>query len=172
VLVAAPLAVPAPLVGVGLIALFNRDLFGGFSRGRGILVLAMLARFAPIAALVILAQLRRIDREILDAARLFRRSRAAGWLRVELPLAAPGLLAAACIVFAFSAGELGATQMTGAAGYQTLTGKIYNYMHHGSSSAVASLCLLMTVTTLAAGTLAVAAWHVSARWLGLGRTRP
>jgi iron(III) transport system permease protein len=117
-------------------------------------VLAVLSRFAPLAAIILAAQLRRFDRLLLDAARVFQTGNIQSWTRIRLPLMAPGLLAAAGITFALTTGELGATLIVAPPGQSTLTMRIYNYLHFGATSMVSGLCLLMVLTTVAAGLLA------------------
>ena len=45
----AGLAVPAPIVGLGLITLWNRDPWSGIYQSYAVVLLAFLARFLPIA---------------------------------------------------------------------------------------------------------------------------
>jgi len=153
-LVITPLAMPASLVGIGLIALSNRP----FLQGRFVInlmpALASVARFAPLAALVILAQLRRTDRLLFDAALVFQPAWWRRQLQITAPLLAPGLLAGGGIVFAFSMGELGATLMVAPPGQATLTMRIYNYLHYGASDVVAGLCLVLAAGVLIAGGVA------------------
>jgi iron(III) transport system permease protein len=160
-LVVVPLAVPSPLVGIGLVTIWNRaempPVYGTWMMP----VLAALARFAPIAAIVLRAQLRRLDPAMIEAARVLEASRARIWLRVVLPLMAPGLAAAAAAVFALTAGELGATLIVTPPGRATLTLRIYNFLHYGASDMVGGLCLVMTGLVMGAGILGVllvAAW--------------
>jgi iron(III) transport system permease protein len=153
----APLAIPSPLVGIGLIVLWNSLLPAGIYGTAAMPVLAALARFAPVAALILLAQLRHTDPLLTDAARVFQRGAVRTWVQVGLPLLAPGLVAAACMVFALSAGELGATLLVIPPGLETVTIRMYNYLHYGSSGAVAGLGLVMTLLMIAAGGMAVAA---------------
>ena len=150
-LVLAPLVLPAPLVGIGLIWIWNQPSGLGVYGTAWMPVLAMLARFSAIAALAILAQHRRTDVHLLEAAQVFQPDPLKRWLGVELPLLAPGLLAAAGIVFVLSAGELGATLITTPPGQSTLTLRIYNYLHYGASETVAGLCLLVVLVTLLVG---------------------
>ncbi len=150
-LVLAPLAVPAPLVGIGLIAVWNRDLPLNVYGTAWMPVLAMLARFSALAALLSLAQARRTDARLFEAAQIFQPGLLKTWLRVRLPLLAPGLLAAAGVVFVLSAGELGASLIVAPPGQATLTMRIYNYLHYGASDTVAGLCLLMAMASIAIG---------------------
>jgi iron(III) transport system permease protein len=152
-----PLAIPASLVGVALIAVWNRPGLASVYGGLAMPVLAGAARFAPLAALAVFAHERRLDRMLLDAERVHRPSAIRGWLEVRLTLLAPGLLAAICVAFALTLGELGATVVVAPPGRQTLTVKIFNYLHYGASDAVAGLCLAMAALALAAGAAAVLA---------------
>ena len=111
-------------------------------------MLAALARYTPLGALVMIATLRRLNPELIDAARLLQASPIRRWLRIRLPLLAPGLLAAASVVFCLTLGELSATLMIAAPGSPTLTMRIYNYLHYGASSTVAGLTLVLTALTL------------------------
>ena len=111
--------------------------------------IAGVARFAPFAVLAVFAQERRLDPALVDAARVHQRSRLHGWWRVRLPLLGPGLVAAACVVFVLTLGELAATVVVVPPGSQTLTLRIYNYLHYGASDAVAALCLAMAVVVVA-----------------------
>ncbi|MCX6622915.1 MAG: ABC transporter permease subunit [Acidobacteria bacterium] len=143
-----PLAVPAPLTGIGLVTLWNHTSTGAVYGSAAMPVLAALARFLPIAALLLAAFLLRLDPLLEDAARLFRPNRTTGFVRVTLPLLGPGLLASAGAVFALALGELGATLVVAPPGMTTLALRIYNYLHYGASETVASLCLITAAATL------------------------
>lgn len=157
VLVIAPLAIPPPLVGIGLIAIWNQPIFPEVYGSSLMPILAAMARFTPLAAIVLVAQLRRIDPLLIDAARVIQTSSWRTWSRIWLPMLAPGLVAAAGIAFALTTGELGATLLVAPPGQATLTMRIYNFLHYGASSTVAGLCLMMALTALAAGAFAAAA---------------
>lgn len=163
-LVTAPLAVPAALVGIGLIGVWNRPALPGIYGSLAMPVLAALARFTPMAALAVFAQERRVDPLLMDAARVHQTSWRQGFLRVRLPLLAPGLVAAACVTFVLTLGELGATLIVVPPGRQTLTLKIYNYLHYGASDAVAGLCLAMAALAVAIGALALVVLTAWTRW--------
>jgi len=160
-LVMAPVAIPASLVGVSLIYLFNRVSLAQEVFLSMLPVFASMARFMPLATLVLLAQLRRTDSLLFDAARVFQPSAWRRAFQVSVPLLAPGLLSAAGITFAFSLGELGATLMVIPPGKSTLTMRIYNYLHYGASDAVMGLSALLTFSVILAGAMvafAVSLW--------------
>lgn len=164
--VTVPLALPAPLVGIGLIAIWNRPVLPDIYGSAAMPVLAALARFTPLAAIVVLVALRQVDPELIDAARLFQGGTTHGWLQIRLPLLVPGLLAGAAVAFALTLGELGATLIIAPPGQATLSMRIYNYLHYGASDTVAGLCLIMALAAVAAGLLAIGAL---AGWSRLAR---
>ncbi|MCE7874118.1 iron ABC transporter permease [bacterium CPR1] len=150
-----PLALPASLVGAGLIDLWNRPSMLALQRTWAMPVLAATARFAPVATLVILVQLSRTDPRLLEAAAILAPSRIRAWVGVRIPLLLPGLLASAGLVFILTAGELATTLMVVPPGGSTLVLKVYNYLHYGSTETVAALCLLLTLATLLPGAVVV-----------------
>jgi iron(III) transport system permease protein len=160
-LILVPLAIPAPLVGIGMITLWNGPFFIFPYPGLLMPVLVAVSRFAPIAAILLFVQLRFIDPLLFDAAAVFSKSQLRTWTRIRLPLLAPGLLVGAGILFALTLAELGATLIVAPPGHATLTMRIYNYLHYGAAGEVAGLCLMITILTLVAGTGAI----LSLRWL-------
>jgi iron(III) transport system permease protein len=149
ILVTLSLAIPSSLTGMGILTLFATTSIGPMT----ILFLPVLAgivRFLPVAVIIISAQVHMIDPVLLDAARFLGDLGSASYRRVVAPMIAPGLFIAAVFLFALTLGELGATLLVAAPGHQTLTMKIYNYLHYGSFSAVAGLSVLMAlITTIA-----------------------
>ncbi len=147
--ITAPLAMPGPLVGIGLIAIWARPLPLSIYGSWAMPVLAAVARYTPLAALVLIATLRRLNPTLIDAARLLQTSAVRTWLLIRAPLLAPGLLAAAGLVFCLTLGELSATLLVAAPGRATLTMRIYNFLHYGASDTVAGLTLVLTGLVLA-----------------------
>jgi len=158
-----PIALPASLVGIGLVAIWNSPNLPAVYGSIFMPILAALARFTPFAALVVYAQMSTIDQRLIEAAQVFQRNDLSRLIRVQLPLYAPGIAAAACIVFILTAGELGATLIVSPPGRGTLTMRIYNYLHYGASDTVAGLCLAITLTTLVFGGLAALALRLWSR---------
>jgi iron(III) transport system permease protein len=161
-LVTLPLAVPAPLMGIGLIAFWNGLPVPGLYGTDWMPVLAALGRFTPPAALVALIALRRMDPLLADAARVHQHHPVQRLVQVQIPMLAPGLMATAGLAFALALGELGATLLITPPGRSTLAIRIYNYLHYGASGSVAGLCLMMAGASILAASLALAAlavWH-------------
>lgn len=168
-LITLPLAVPAPLVGMGLVSMWNRALPMEVYGTAAMPVLAALSRFVPFSALVMVAQLRRLDPRLLEAARVLR----PGWFvtrtRIWLPMVAPGLIAAAAVCFALTIGELGATLIVAPPGRATITMRVYNLLHYGADDQVAGLCLMIVIVILAAAVAAAGVLMYCGR--GLSRSR-
>jgi iron(III) transport system permease protein len=139
-----PLAIPAPIVGIGLIKLYNRpDWIGEIYRSEAILIFVCLARFLPLSILSWSRGLARIPGELEDAARVD----GAGWwgrqMRIAWPLCLPFSLTGFFLVFCFSAGELGASVLVVPPGTTTLSVRIFTLLHYGADEMVAALCLFL-----------------------------
>ncbi|MCI0389789.1 MAG: iron ABC transporter permease, partial [Acidobacteria bacterium] len=103
-------AVPGTVVGIGLIGLWNHaDWRGEIYTSRLIIVIAYLARFAPVAALLLAASVRQIPVSFEEAARVAGASWPRTFCRIVLPQMFTGLSAAWVIAFIFAIGEIGAT---------------------------------------------------------------
>ena len=157
-LVAVPLAMPSALTGAGLIFMWNRDLpvevYGSF----WMLVLASLARFAPLAVLVLAVRRTRMDPALLEAAAIFG-SPPRAFLRVELPMLSAAVAAGAAAVFALSLAELGASLLVAPPGRGTLALRIFNYLHYGASGAVAALAFCLMAATATTMLLVARLWR-------------
>lgn len=148
IIVLIPLAIPSPLIGIGMIMTGNLPVLSALYPAFIMPALVSVVRFAPFAAIILFIQIRFIDPLLFDAAAVFARSRTDALSRIYLPLFAPGLVVSAGILAALTLAELGATLIVTPPGHTTITMRIYNYLHYGSSSDVAGLCLMVTLLTL------------------------
>jgi iron(III) transport system permease protein len=157
-------AVPSTVVGVGLIGVWNRaGVLGDVYGTQGMLVLAYLARFVPVAALGLAAAIRSVPTSHEEAAAVG----GAGWwrtmIRIVLPQIALALSAAWVVVFVLAFGELGASILVAPPGEATLPIRIYTLIANTPPAYVAALALLQSMVVLAP--LAVlAAGAASRRW--------
>jgi iron(III) transport system permease protein len=98
---------------VGAIALayaathWVRSLYGTFT----LLVFAEAVLFVPFAVVALRATLGQLEPALEDSARSLGAGPLASFWRVTMPLARPGLVAAAILVFAFSLGDLSSAQV-------------------------------------------------------------
>lgn len=150
---ALPMALPAPLMGIGLILVTGSAGWAWSQDTPFVLVWGHLARLLPFAVFAAASQLRRVDPLLVDAAQLHD----VGWwrrlARIELPLVAPALVLAWLVVFALSLGELGVSLLVAPPGQATLPMRIYNLMHYGASDVVAGLALLLLGLVVAFGAI-------------------
>lgn len=146
-----PFAVPASLVGIGLVGFWNHTYSNSIYQSALMPTLASTIRFLPLSGMVLISQLKRIDPSLLEIAELLQSSNIRNWIFVKLPLVLPGLLVGFMLVLIFSLSELGATLMVVPPGKSTLTLKIYNYLHYGASETVAGLSLFVSFMILLIG---------------------
>jgi iron(III) transport system permease protein len=142
-------AVPSTVFGVGLIGLWNRPGPLGAAYGtEGMLLLGYLARFLPLATLMLGAVTRQVPVSHEEAAAMS----GAGWFRsmrrVVLPQMILGVAATWGIVFVLAFGELGVSMLTAPPGDATLPIRIYTIIANTPSSHVACLALLQCGTVL------------------------
>ncbi|WP_460273493.1 ABC transporter permease [Celeribacter sp. ULVN23_4] len=79
-------------------------------------IITLAHAYAPFAILPIFVALEKIDRSLLEAARDLGESRTMTFLRVTLPLAAPGVVAAVLIVFIPTIGDYVTPRLVGGPG--------------------------------------------------------
>jgi ABC-type Fe3+ transport system permease subunit len=142
-------AVPSTIVGVGLIALWNRPgIFGAVYGTDVMLALGYLARFVPVAALVIAVATRYVPMSHEEAASMS----GAGWLRTMTRIVIPqirlGLVASWVIAFILAFGELGVSILIAPPGEATLPIRIYTIIANTPPSHVAALALLQVTVIL------------------------
>jgi iron(III) transport system permease protein len=159
------LAVPAPLVGIGLIKLLNRaGLPGMIYDSQAGLVLAYAIRTLPFAVLALLPAIRRIPKELEEMAAMD----GAGWIRrltaIVAPLTWRALLVAWLLAFALSLSELGASFLVVPPGRATLSIRFFTLIHYGVYPDAAGICLiLLGIVGLAAAGMAAVLWPASGR---------
>jgi len=144
---ALPFIIPSPIVGLSLIEMWNTPLLSFIYQSPIMPAIALISRFAFIEAVILSVAISRLDKAlienmILHYPGLFR------FLKCMAQLIWKECLAGILIVFALSMGEFGVTLLVTPPGYQTLTIKIYNYLHYGASEIVAVLCLFMLIVML------------------------
>jgi spermidine/putrescine transport system permease protein len=135
-------------------------------------VITLAHAFAPFAILPIFVTLEKIDRSLLEAARDLGESRAMTFLRVTLPLAMPGVLAAVLIVFIPTVGDYVTPRLVGGSGGTMIATMIYaqifdlNDRPMGATLAV--LAMLLVAMVLLWGISRVRAWLWLADRMGGG----
>jgi molybdate transport system permease protein len=117
-LIELPLVLPPAVAGIGLLAAFGRfGLLGGPLRAMGIelaftqaaVVMALIFVAMPFHVRFAFAAFRSVDPELLSASRTLGAGPGRTFIRVAVPVAAPGLVAGAALAWARALGEFGAT---------------------------------------------------------------
>ncbi|MBI1747882.1 MAG: iron ABC transporter permease [Acidobacteria bacterium] len=142
-------AVPSTVVGIGLIGLWNRTGWtGAFYTSPAMIIIGYLARYVPLAALLLGAYLQQLPAAREEAAIVF----GAHWWRmlgrIVVPAARLGLAVIWTICFIFMFGELGTTVLVAPPGTTTLPVRVYAIMANSPDQRVAELCLMQTLVIL------------------------
>ena len=146
--VGAGLAVPAPIVGLGLIVLWNHDWSSAVYQGSALVVLAWFARFLPVAIFLVQGALARVPRELESAAALAGRNPFERFVSVVLPNAAPGIVAAWLATYVLSATEFSATLLVSPPGSPLLAPSVVNLMRRGQDPEIAA-CQVLLLSVIA-----------------------
>lgn len=138
-------AVPATVLGVGLIKLCNRPegVFQYLYGSGWIVILGYMARFSPLSGRIMANYLKQLPNAMEESGMVS----GASWFRVLgrilLPLQGYGLAATWLISFLFCIGELGTTILVYPPGYETLPITLFTVMANSPSDIVSALALIM-----------------------------
>lgn len=135
-------------------------------------VITLAHAYAPFAILPIFVVLEKIDRSLLEAARDLGESRAMAFLRVTLPLAMPGVLAAVLIVFIPTVGDYVTPQLVGGSGglmiANNIHAQIFAFNNRPMGATLAVLAMLIVAMTLLWGVSRLRFWLWLADKMGGG----
>jgi iron(III) transport system permease protein len=140
--------VPSTVVGIALIAIWNRSNALGLYGTSAMLVLGYLARFVPVGALIVAANVRSVSESHEEAAA----AAGAAWLRtmtrIVLPQIRVGLLAVWVIAFILAFGEVGTSILVAPPGESTLPIRVYTLTANAPPGHVAVLALFQSLIVL------------------------
>jgi ABC-type Fe3+ transport system permease subunit/DNA-binding beta-propeller fold protein YncE len=135
------LLTPGILIGLALLLTLNRPPFLGFTRGPGIVVLALTLRYLALGWAGARLAGQACDPDLVDAARLEGASRWQVWWHARWPQMAPQLLAAWYVVFLLCLWDIETIVLLAPPGGETLPMVIFNLLHYGHNAQVNALCL-------------------------------
>jgi iron(III) transport system permease protein len=142
-------ALPGPVLGIGLISLWNRPATNGIYGTPAILLLGFLAQYVVLGVWVTRAALATIPRSMEEAAAVA----GAGWGRrlatIAMPLAWKGLVGAWLLAFLFCFRDTGIAMVVYPPGKDTLTIRLFTMMANGRPEVIAALCMLILVSVAA-----------------------
>ena len=169
-LVELPIVIPPAVIGIALLETFGRNgLFGPALAAAGVrvpfttvaVVLAQVVVSAPFFVQAAAAAFRRVDEDLLIVARTLGQAPSGAFLRVAVPLAAPGVAAGAALSWARAMGEFGATLLFAGnlpGTTQTMPLAIYTALESDARAAVA-----LALALAAAGALLLLPLRFAAR---------
>jgi len=143
-------AVPATVIGVGLIKLCNRPegIFQFIYGSLWIVIIGYVARFSPLSSRIMANYFKQIPNSMEEAGTVT----GASWFRVLgkvlLPLQSYGLIATWLICFMFCIGELGTTILVYPPGHETLPIALFTVMANSPANIVSALSILIIIMTL------------------------
>jgi iron(III) transport system permease protein len=135
-------AVPGVVVALSLVFLATRYLYGLYQTS-ALLVAAYVVLHFPLALVCVKASVAQAPARLTDVGRSLGRRPAAVFLRVTLPLIAPGIVAGFCLVFLTAVTELTATLVLAPIGVSTLATQFWAYQSAVSYGAAAPYALVI-----------------------------
>lgn len=159
-----PLALPGVVIALSLVFFATRYAYGLYQTSFLLIVAYAIMHF-PLALVCIRASVAQAPARLADVGQSLGRGPVAVFLRVTLPLLAPGLLAGFCLVFLFAVTELTATLLLAPIGVQTLATQFWAYQSEVAYGAAAPYALVITA-------LAALPAAVLALWFDRGRFQP
>lgn len=151
VLVLTPIAIPEVLQGVSLLIFF---VLLNVSLGLVSVMLSHIAFSIGFVAVVVRARLQGLDESLIEAARDLGATPWQAFVRVTLPLTAPGIVAGALLAFTLSIDDFVITFFTAGAGTNTLPLQIYSMIRIAVTPEVNAVSTLLMALTLVLAALA------------------
>jgi ABC-type Fe3+ transport system permease subunit len=154
-----PLVLPGSAIGLGIIVLKMH------TWGAAAMAYALYCKTLTVPALLVAASASAIRPRVYEAAMGVPASRQL--VGITLPLLAPGLISALVTAFVFCLGELSATAIVNAAGWETLTMRIESLLHFGEHGKIAAICLTLALISGAVLTVASVVLRRRFQWIPL-----
>ena len=149
VIVWLPFLVPGVLVGFVLIFVFNSRVLSLFYESVGIVFLAWTLRYLAVGWNTTAHALRSVDRDLSDSARLEGASRWQLLRHVHWPQIAPQLAAAWYLTYLFCLWDAETLILIMPPGAETLSVRVFNFLHYGHNPQVNALCLILLLIAVA-----------------------
>ena len=140
-----PLIMPDLVIGISLLLFYS---FLKIELGILTILLAHVSFSIPLATLVIIARMQRIDRTLEDAAMDLGADEWTTMRKVTLPLLKPAIVAAALLTFPWSFNDFVITFFVSGVGSSTLPLRVYSMIRLGVSPMINALGTLIVVVPL------------------------
>lgn len=143
-----PLAIPGPIIGLGLVRWLNRPQISSVYSTFLPLLLAYLIRFSCFGIRIISTALKTYGKELSESALIFPVSGLKRFFKIVFPLLNSPLVITFIISFIFCLSELSATLFIIPPGEMTFLIKIESFFHHGDIESIFAMCLWQVLITL------------------------
>ncbi len=142
-------AVPATIIGIGIISLWNRPgTLGDIYQTGGIVVIAYVSRFLPIGALLCGAFLRRVPPGVEEAASVSGASWVRTLIRIVVPMSRGGLAAVWLVMFILMFGDVALAILVSPPGESNLAVRAYTLIANSPTGDVARLAVVQIAVTV------------------------
>jgi iron(III) transport system permease protein len=145
-------ACPGVVIALALVYFATRYVFGLYQTST-LLIIAYAILHFPLALVCVKTSVAQAPPRLLDVGRSLGRGPVYVFLRVTLPLLAPGLLAGFCLVFLTAVTELTATLVLAPIGVQTLATQFWAFQSEVAFGAAAPYALMMIALAVVPGAL-------------------
>jgi iron(III) transport system permease protein len=139
---------PGTVIGIGLVTLWNRPATNLVYGTAAIIVLGYIAKYTAITSRISSAAFALVPPSLEEAAQVA----GAGWLRrfssISVPLVRRGLFGSWLVSYIFCFRDLDISMIVYPAGHETFPVRIFTLMANGSPQLIASLCVILVVSTL------------------------
>jgi iron(III) transport system permease protein len=145
-------ALPGVVIALSLVFFATRYAFGLY-QSSFLLVAAYAILNFPLALVCVKASVAQVPPRLTDVGRSLGRGPISVFVRVTLPLLAPGLLTGFCLVFLTAVTELTATLVLAPIGVQTLATQFWAFQQNVAYGAAAPYALVMVALAVVPGAL-------------------
>jgi ABC-type Fe3+ transport system permease subunit/sugar lactone lactonase YvrE len=138
-----PFLIPGVLIGIFLIAVFNRPILAAFYQSIGIVILAFVIRYFALGWNTVAHSVRGVDPDLTEAARISGANRWQILRHVHWPQIASQIAAAWYIVYLLCIWDVESMILVVPPGGETLALRIFNLLHYGHNAQVNALCVAL-----------------------------
>ena len=142
------IAIPGTIQAMGLLKLVNSFGWTGLEHSILMTSLGCALKSAPIIVLLLYASMLRVDKKALEIAEILS-IRYIDYFRIKFDMLLPSILLGMALSFFFAFAEEGIPLILMAPGKETVTVKIYNYLHYGASEYVSAFSIIVVLFIMA-----------------------
>jgi iron(III) transport system permease protein len=143
-----PFAIPAPIIALGLIKITNRPTTMVIYSSSIILLISYIIMFHPYGIRILYPAFSGINKEIIDAGKIFSSKFTPIFSKIVFPLVNPFIITTWIILLLLCFQELSAGLILRPPGESTLPIKIEALIHYGDWQKVSILCLIQIILTI------------------------